>query len=214
MRASTLPFRRSNCAIALRGAGPLPLDVIEEFYLAHGRPARVQVRGEIRQLTHYDVEAPTDVLIAEAADVMNTCTPRVETAVNPTLDDAFARTYGALHGDQRVLAYGRLLSTIGPPGCAVTASLDGELVGIGFGVFERDWCGVYGMTTLPHARRRGVASSVLHALARAGATHMYLQVESDNAPAHALYERAGFIRAYGYHYRTRALGGDAPSTTI
>jgi ribosomal protein S18 acetylase RimI-like enzyme len=210
-----LPFRRSNCAIALRDAGPLPLAVIESFYAQRSQPARVQVRDDAldAQLSGYDIEAPTDVLTTDAAAVARRCPSPIETAVNPSLDDAFARTYGALHDDERVLAYGRLLATIGPPGCAVTASIDGELVGMGFGVFERDWCGVFGMTTLPHARRRGVASSVLGALARAGAAHMYLQVESDNLPAHALYERAGFTRAYGYHYRTRALGGDAPSTT-
>ena len=174
----------------------------------------MQVRDDAvdPRLAAYTVEAPVDVLTADAAMVARHTASSAETAISASLDDAFARTYGALHNDERVLAYGRLLATVGPPGCAVTASIDGELVGMGFGVFERDWCGVFGMTTIPHARRRGVASSVLHALARAGATHMYLQVECENAPAHALYERAGFTRAYGYHYRTRALGDGAPNT--
>ncbi len=193
----------------------MPLDAIEDFYGCRSRPARVQVHeGAVDpRLASFTVEAPVDVLTADAAAVARNSAPSVRTVVTASLDDAFAQTYGELHDDARVRAYGRLLATIGPPGCAVTAEIDGELVGMGFGVLERGWCGVFGMTTLPHARRRGVATSVLHALARLGATHLYLQVEYDNSPAHALYERAGFTRAYGYHYRTRAFGDDAPSTT-
>ncbi len=83
----------------------------------------------------------------------------------------------------------------------------GLFAGMGFGVVERGWCGIYGMTTLAPMRRQGVASTVLGALAREagalGATDMYLQVERDNAPATALYEQAGFSYEYGYEYRIR-----------
>ena len=50
-----------------------------------------------------------------------------------------------------------------------------------------------------------VARTVVHALTRwatrHGAQRIYLQVESDNAPARALYASAGFTRSHGYHYR-------------
>ena len=79
-------------------------------------------------------------------------------------------------------------------------------VGAGFVVVERGWAGVFGMGTAPAARRRGVASAILYALARhacvSGATQLYLQVEEGNAAARALYSRAGFAAAYRYHYRS------------
>jgi N-acetylglutamate synthase len=47
---------------------------------------------------------------------------------------------------------------------------------------------------------------VLHTLAEWAVEHdaarLYLQVEESNAPALALYTRAGFVEAYRYHYRT------------
>ena len=54
-------------------------------------------------------------------------------------------------------------------------------------MYERGWCGIFGMVTLAPHRRRGVASTILHALAR-DADDLYLQVEQDNAAARALRE--------------------------
>ena len=36
-----------------------------------------------------------------------------------------------------------------------------------------------------------------------GATHAYLQVDAENAPALAVYRKFGFATAYTYHYRAR-----------
>lgn len=64
------------------------------------------------------------------------------------------------------------------------------------------------MATLPGARGKGAARTVLTALAGWATAHradrMYLQVEPDNAPALRLYERAGFGEICGYHYRIAA----------
>ena len=78
-------------------------------------------------------------------------------------------------------------------------------LGVGLAVCERGWAGLFCVATAPTARRRGIAGHVVHALTawavERGARRLYLQVESANAPAHALYQGAGFTRSHGYHYR-------------
>ena len=67
--------------------------------------------------------------------------------------------------------------------------------------------GIYDMVTAPAFRGRGAATWIVSALiawARAQrASHAFLQVNDDNAPALAVYRRFGFATAYTYHYRAR-----------
>jgi ribosomal protein S18 acetylase RimI-like enzyme len=119
-----------------------------------------------------------------------------------------------MHGDtrrarQRVIAYGRALSSLNLASTGAVAPAEpGTAASIGFAVAEQGWTGIFGMGTRPEARRQGAATAVLHTLARWAVEHdaarLYLQVEADNTSARALYERAGFVDAYRYHYRTGA----------
>jgi GNAT superfamily N-acetyltransferase len=115
---------------------------------------------------------------------------------------------GADAGERgRIASYGRLLDRIGPGAAVAAARLpDSGSAGIAFVVLERRWAGIFGMATYREARRRGVATALLNALARhadaGGAAQMYLQVEDGNDAARALYARAGFAPAYRYHYRS------------
>ena len=154
----------------------------------------------------YEIGSPVDVVVAATADVIAAYEPNlaITTTVHAQTDEEFAETYAALHeNNDRVLAYGRMMQTIAPDMRMITAQIDGEPVGMAYGVVERGWCGAYGVTTLAHARRKRVATTVMHTLAReVDAANFYLQVERDNAAAHALYDKT-FTPAYGYHYRVR-----------
>jgi len=105
----------------------------------------------------------------------------------------------------------QILRHIGPRTAYVRIERQGETIGIGLGVFERGWLGIFNMLTHPACRRQGVASAILRRLAQwghaLGAADLYLQVMDDNLPARHLYERAGFIAQYGYHYRQTAAPG-------
>lgn len=67
------------------------------------------------------------------------------------------------------------------------------------------WAGLAGIETAPAARRRGLAKLVIDGLlewaADEGATHAYLEVGADDAPALALYASLGFTTHHAYHYR-------------
>jgi ribosomal protein S18 acetylase RimI-like enzyme len=85
------------------------------------------------------------------------------------------------------------------------AKIDRELAGVGFGVVEGKWLGLYNVAVHPTMRGRGVALAVNTALAKwghqRGARSAYLQVESEHIPALKLYEKLGFQHLYTYWYR-------------
>ncbi len=85
------------------------------------------------------------------------------------------------------------------------ARLDGKIVGIGFGVRDGDWLGLFAIVTHPKYRRRNIATTVSCALTRwgqrHGATRAYLQVEEENSAALKLYNRLGFKNHHKYWYR-------------
>ncbi|HRA35481.1 MAG TPA: GNAT family N-acetyltransferase, partial [Acidimicrobiales bacterium] len=108
-----------------------------------------------------------------------------------------------------------MLQVLAGDALGVAASVDGEPAGVGFGVLDQRWLGVFGMGTAPTLRGRGVATAVVRALldraAERGATGAYLQVQTDNPVAISLYEGLGFRRDHGYHYRVSATPGALPS---
>lgn len=83
--------------------------------------------------------------------------------------------------------------------------MHGNIAGVGLGVVEQDWLGLFSIRTLPEYRRKGVAWSVSCALAMWGEDHgakqAFLQVEAENEPALKLYESMGFETIYKYWYR-------------
>ncbi|UCE10069.1 MAG: GNAT family N-acetyltransferase [Candidatus Thorarchaeota archaeon] len=88
-----------------------------------------------------------------------------------------------------------------------SVSMDGGIVGVGFGVRENEWVGLFSLVTLDNYRRQGVALSINSAIAewgrRRGAAKCYLQVETENKPALRLYNKLGFEEVYRYWYRVR-----------
>jgi N-acetylglutamate synthase len=88
---------------------------------------------------------------------------------------------------------------------AVDAS-SGQPLGVGLGVVEESWLGLFSLAVTSDARRRGIASTIVDVLeawsAGEGAGRVYLQVEADNPGALTFYARRGFFVAHSYHYRS------------
>lgn len=95
----------------------------------------------------------------------------------------------------------------GVPAWYAAVEEGGTAAAVGRAVLQGDTVGVYCMATLPRARRRGLARSVLRALvrqgARAGARSAYLVVMAENTAAVDFYRGEGFTESSGYHYRIK-----------
>lgn len=80
----------------------------------------------------------------------------------------------------------------------------GAPAAIGRCVVDGRWAGFGAIEVNPDYRRRGLATTVMTALARTalaeGASAAWLQVEDDNAGAIALYDRMGFVTHHRYHH--------------
>lgn len=90
----------------------------------------------------------------------------------------------------------------------------GAPAAIGRCVVDGRWAGFAAVEVDPALRRRGLATTVMAALARRaleeGASAAWLQVEEDNAGARALYTRLGFAAHHAYHHH-RAPESSAPA---
>jgi GNAT superfamily N-acetyltransferase len=205
----TLTRRRSNSALPLAGDhGDLAL--LEDFYARRGARTLVQVSpAEERTGLDADLarrgwtrEGATDVLVADTGAALARTAPG-EVALADRPDAGWIAAWAACEERADADEHGRtVLARIEPP--TAYARVPGDL-GVGLAVCERGWAGLFCVATAPSARRRGIAGHVVHALTSwavvYGARRLYLQVDSANAAAHALYERAGFTRSHGYHYR-------------
>ena len=211
--------RRANSVWPNENGGRVPVEIrlalVEDFYTRRALPARYHIcpaclpvgLDDVLETRGYTVDALTSVQTANITTVLTHMQPSYESTYNENLTDAWFDGYINFGGyGQDVAAIVRnSLEHVGPRSVYVVIEEKDQCVSVGRGVFERGWVGVFSMATNPEFRCRGYATTVLHALAlwgqASGASQMYLQVEIDNAPALALYTRAGFEKFYQYHYR-------------
>lgn len=105
---------------------------------------------------------------------------------------------------------GFLADLLAKQGVSALLAVDGENQPIGFVLCRQvaDEAEVLFIATVPAARRQGAGKilivTISKQLAKAGVTHLHLEVAADNAPAQALYQGAGFKvvgRRPGYYRR-------------
>jgi len=132
-----------------------------------------------------------------------------ETLAGP---QAYAQAVGALRGSTpvEVAAHAERLAASPVPYTGLIWQRDGQVLACGQFAREGELAGLYDVFTAPAHRGQGLARGLCAALlcrARAeGAQGAYLQVDSANAPARAVYARLGFRDGYGYHYRAEEAG--------
>jgi ribosomal protein S18 acetylase RimI-like enzyme len=212
--------RRANSVWPNAWSGSLALDerlaLVEDFYARRGVVARFQLTpvaepsgvDALLARRGYALEESVHVQIAETRDVLERTRQSCEVAIAAGPSDSWTHT--AWPESELDPAVRRAtVERIGPETACAIALTAGEPAGVALGVSERGFVGLFCFHTLPGFRRSGVARSLLHALAgwahSRSAASLYLQVHNSNAPARALYARAGFETLYRYHYRTQAF---------
>jgi ribosomal protein S18 acetylase RimI-like enzyme len=119
----------------------------------------------------------------------------------------YAQAVGALRGSSapEIEAHAQRLALSPVPYAGLLWRRADAVVACGQFAREGPVAGLYDVFTAPAARGAGLAGQLCtRLLSRArddGATAAYLQVESSNLPARAVYHRLGFADGYRYHYR-------------
>ncbi|MFJ3198464.1 GNAT family N-acetyltransferase [Streptomyces griseoviridis] len=232
LRAAAGFTRRANSVLPLGDPG-LPLDealaAVRRWYARRGLPAYVQTatgaegtqealcaelerRGWAREVS---AELWTGAL-APVADRAGSA--GVE--LSRTADAAWLARYqrkGVGEVALRVLGSGPSVWFATVPGEEASGQdVPGAPAAIGRCVVDGRWASFAAVEVAPERRRQGLAGAVMAALAgRAldeGASAAWLQVETDNAGARALYAGMGFAAHHAYHhYREPDADGTGPA---
>ncbi|TQK52090.1 ribosomal protein S18 acetylase RimI-like enzyme [Streptomyces sp. SLBN-118] len=215
LRASSGFTRRANSVLPLGEAG-LPLDEaltrVRAWYEHRGLPAYIQTatgaagtqeelcaqleaRGWLREVS-------AEVRIGSLAPVGDLDADVERVRLARTVDEAWLRRY------QRSGVPGpHVLHVLGSGPSVWFAAVPGEgevPAAIGRCVVDGRWAGFMAVEVDPAHRRQGLATTVMTALAgralEEGASAAWLQVETDNDGARALYEEMGFATHHRYHH--------------
>jgi ribosomal protein S18 acetylase RimI-like enzyme len=215
LRAADGFTRRANSVLPLGDPG-LPLDealtVVRRWYGDRGLPAYVQTatgaEGTQERLCvelerrSWRREVSAELWIGALAPLAD----QDETAgvlLSRVADEAWLGRYqrkGVSEVALKVLGSGPSVWFATVPGSSPVAAP----AAIGRCVVDGRWAGFAAVEVDPAQRRRGLATAVMAALARRaldeGASAAWLQVETDNAGARALYAGAGFSAHHAYHH--------------
>ncbi|MEV5364622.1 GNAT family N-acetyltransferase [Streptomyces cellulosae] len=222
LRAAAGFTRRANSVLPLGDPG-LPLDdaltAVRRWYAARGLPAYVQTatgaegtqellcaelerRGWVREVT-------AELWTGGLAPVADLDEGTSGVLLSRNADEAWLARYrrkGVGEVALRVLGGGApapgepsvwFATVPGEPGASAPAV-------IGRCVVDGRWAGFAAVEVDPARRREGLATAVMAALAaralEEGASAAWLQVETDNEGARALYDRLGFAPHHAYHH--------------
>jgi GNAT superfamily N-acetyltransferase len=154
----------------------------------------------------YEVEAPTNVMVAEMAPREADRRVRLAEAFEEAWPVASAQMRDIPADEAAILAAQHRLIAV-PTLWASVVSGD-SIMAVGAAAVERGWAGLHGIYVGRDGRRLGLARAIsVSLLSRAhalGARRAWLQVEQANAAAIPLYRSLGFETSWTYRHLVRA----------
>ncbi|MEV4424810.1 GNAT family N-acetyltransferase [Streptomyces sp. NPDC053792] len=215
LRASDGFTRRANSVLPLGDPG-LPvaeaLTHVRAWYAARGLPPYIQTATGAegtQELLCADLdrhgwrrEVSAEVRIGALAPIGDLDADISAVRLSRTVDEAWLRRYQRFEEASPAV---RSVLASGPSVWFASVAGTGEVpAAIGRCVVDGRWAGFMAVEVDPEQRRRGLATSVMTALARQaldeGASASWLQVEADNDGARALYDGMGFATHHHYHH--------------
>lgn len=184
-------------------AVPLPLDGAEvtvEGSALHHLDNHLSERNWLTR------PGPAYVMTARLAAVsgVSRLPDGAEFRVDAAPDEAWLGMYH-YRGQRRPPQVSRTVLMSAPSQVFASIRADDEVLAIGRLSVAGRWAGITAVEVDPAYRRRGLGTALTVAVcaeaARLAAEHVFLQVETGNAAALALYERCGFGYSHRYHYR-------------
>lgn len=203
------------------------LQAVEAFYQERGLPPRYQVcpaslpvdLDQVLARRGYTTDPRVCVQTADLSTILSDPGPRDRhVSISPAFDEEWFAAYCDAEKVSPDAASIRreILCRIAAPVGFAAVRCGHELASMGLGEVSGGWLGLFNIATRPRFRRRGLATAVLHELARwaapLGAERSYLQVLEDNVAARAVYSRMGFSTLYRYHYRVGPPDGSMSVT--
>ncbi|WNI29454.1 GNAT family N-acetyltransferase [Streptomyces sp. ITFR-6] len=217
LRASAGFTRRANSVLPLGDPG-VPLDTalarVRQWYADRGLPPYIQTatgaEGTQEELcaalesAGWRREVTAEVRIASLAPIGDLAAEVSRVRLGRAVDAAWLSRYQRFEFPgpevQAVLGGGPSVWFATVPG----DDGDAAPAAIGRCVVDGRWAGFMAVEVAPEHRRRGLATAVMTALARQamdeGASAGWLQVETENEGARALYDGMGFASHHRYHH--------------
>jgi N-acetylglutamate synthase len=213
---------RANSALPLGDPG-VPLDealaAVTQWYRARGLPPMIAVPtpleadspgraldSHLSQRLWLTRPGPAFVMLANLPlGIPSDGLPAGrEVRVSDEPDDAWVARYH-YRGQDHLPPVARKVLTSAEDQSFVSIRSGDEVLAIARLSIASGWAGITAVEVNPACRRQGLgvaitAATCLEAEQR-GISHVFLQVEVDNAPAQALYRRLGFSYSHRFHYR-------------
>lgn len=215
LRASGGFTGRANSTLATGDPGIPVADAVEavgRWYDERALPPQAQLpdrestAGLVTVLDDlgWTASPPSSVMSAEITHVLRALAPSdVDTRLDDSPDDAWLSAYRQEGG---VLPPAAREILVNHP-TVVFASVrdDAGCLAVARATVDGRWAGLFAVEVEPGHRQRGlgraVCAAALRWAGRRGARHAYLQVQSANKPALALFTGLGFSHHHGYVYR-------------
>jgi ribosomal protein S18 acetylase RimI-like enzyme len=216
---------RANSVLVV-GDPSLPLDkaidYAEAWYAGHDAPALFQVHGP----TGFDVaQQPVGRALIERGYAVGGGRPdwsrvlvltALSAQVPPLTTDSVPVNADAALSPEWLMAYAEQRSVVPGTTEAVLTGSEGQLflsvrdeaskriVGMARMAIQPGWAGIFGLWVHPDHRRRGIASTIVSAVAMVARENnmpaIYLQVSGDNADGIAFWQGLGFETHHEYTY--------------